>query len=83
MGANTALRDAAALRQALVAVTKGEQELIPALTAYEQDMIEYGFAAVRASLTTLTSSSLGTAVRSTWPQRRRLTRFLPGSAEQG
>jgi 2-polyprenyl-6-methoxyphenol hydroxylase-like FAD-dependent oxidoreductase len=50
MGANTALRDAAALRQALVAVTKGEQELIPALTAYEQDMIEYGFAAVRASL---------------------------------
>ncbi len=50
MGANTALRDAAALRQALVAVSRGEQELVPALAAYERDMIDYGFAAVRASL---------------------------------
>jgi 2-polyprenyl-6-methoxyphenol hydroxylase-like FAD-dependent oxidoreductase len=50
MGANTALRDAAALRQALVAVSRGEQDLLPALAAYERDMIDYGFAAVRASL---------------------------------
>jgi 2-polyprenyl-6-methoxyphenol hydroxylase-like FAD-dependent oxidoreductase len=50
MGANTALRDAAALRQALAAVSRGEQELIPALAAYERDMIDYGFAAVRTSL---------------------------------
>ena len=50
MGANTALRDAAALRQALVAVSRGEQELLPALAAYERDMIDYGFAAVRSSL---------------------------------
>jgi 2-polyprenyl-6-methoxyphenol hydroxylase-like FAD-dependent oxidoreductase len=50
MGANTALRDAAALRQALTAVSRGEQELIPALAAYERDMIDYGFEAVRSSL---------------------------------
>jgi 2-polyprenyl-6-methoxyphenol hydroxylase-like FAD-dependent oxidoreductase len=50
MGANTALRDAAALRVALVAVDRGERELVAALAAYERDMIEYGFAAVRGSL---------------------------------
>src|ERR1700744_4630347 len=50
MGANTALRDAAALRQTLVSVGAGEQELLPAMGAYERNMIDYGFAAVRASL---------------------------------
>jgi 2-polyprenyl-6-methoxyphenol hydroxylase-like FAD-dependent oxidoreductase len=50
IGANTALRDAAALRQALSAVQRGEQDLIPALAAYERDMIDYGFNAVRTSL---------------------------------
>jgi 2-polyprenyl-6-methoxyphenol hydroxylase-like FAD-dependent oxidoreductase len=50
MGANTALWDAAALREALTAVSRGEQELIPALSAYERDMIDYGFEAVRTSL---------------------------------
>jgi 2-polyprenyl-6-methoxyphenol hydroxylase-like FAD-dependent oxidoreductase len=50
IGANTALRDAAALRQALVKVDRGEAELISALAAYERDMIDYGFAAVRSSL---------------------------------
>jgi 2-polyprenyl-6-methoxyphenol hydroxylase-like FAD-dependent oxidoreductase len=50
VGANTALRDAAALRDALVAVDRGERALIPALAAYEREMIEYGFAAVRMSL---------------------------------
>jgi len=50
IGANTALRDAATLRRALVRVDRGEDELIPALAAYERDMIEYGFWAVRASL---------------------------------
>ena len=50
VGANTALRDAAALRMALVGVDRGEQELIPALAAYEREMIDYGFAAVRMSL---------------------------------
>jgi 2-polyprenyl-6-methoxyphenol hydroxylase-like FAD-dependent oxidoreductase len=50
IGANTALRYAIALRRALVAVTRGEADLIKALAAYEQDMIGYGFAAVQASL---------------------------------
>jgi len=50
IGANVALRDAAALRRALVAVAGGEQDLLPALAAYEHDMIDYGFAAVRTSL---------------------------------
>lgn len=47
---NTVLRDAAALHRALVRVDRGEDELIPALGAYERDMIEYGFRAVRTSL---------------------------------
>jgi 2-polyprenyl-6-methoxyphenol hydroxylase-like FAD-dependent oxidoreductase len=50
IGANTALRDAASLRQALSAVQRGEQDLIPALAAYERDMIDYGFNAVWTSL---------------------------------
>jgi 2-polyprenyl-6-methoxyphenol hydroxylase-like FAD-dependent oxidoreductase len=50
IGANVALRDAAALRRALAAVNAGEKELLPALAAYERDMIDYGFAAVRTSL---------------------------------
>lgn len=50
VGANTALRDAAALRAALVAVDRGEQELLPSLAMYERDMIDYGFKAVGVSL---------------------------------
>src|SRR3979409_467091 len=50
IGANTALRDAAALRGALVAVDRGEQDLSAALAGYERDMIAYGFSAVRTSL---------------------------------
>src|SRR5215469_15810647 len=50
IGANTALRDAAALRQALVAVARGQVDLIQALAAYERDMIRYGFKAVQTSL---------------------------------
>ncbi|HEY3786271.1 MAG TPA: FAD-dependent monooxygenase [Steroidobacteraceae bacterium] len=51
MGANMALRDAAALREALVAIAHGQQERTTALGAYEREMIEQGFAAVAASLT--------------------------------
>jgi 2-polyprenyl-6-methoxyphenol hydroxylase-like FAD-dependent oxidoreductase len=50
IGANTALRDAEALHQALVAVARGEADLIQALAAYERDMIGYGFTAVQTSL---------------------------------
>jgi 2-polyprenyl-6-methoxyphenol hydroxylase-like FAD-dependent oxidoreductase len=50
IGANTALRDAEALHQALVTVGRGEADLIQALAAYERDMIRYGFMAVQTSL---------------------------------
>ena len=50
IGANTALRDAAALRRALAAAAAGQVVLIQALAAYERDMIGYGFAAVQTSL---------------------------------
>jgi 2-polyprenyl-6-methoxyphenol hydroxylase-like FAD-dependent oxidoreductase len=50
IGTNTALRDAEALHQALVAVARGEADLIQAFAAYERDMIEYGFTAVQTSL---------------------------------
>jgi len=50
IGANSALRDAAALRRALTAAARGDADLLHALAGYEQDMIRYGFAAVQASL---------------------------------
>jgi 2-polyprenyl-6-methoxyphenol hydroxylase-like FAD-dependent oxidoreductase len=50
MGANMALRDAAALREALVSIATGRAERMAALRAYEYQMIEQGFAAVNASL---------------------------------
>lgn len=51
IGANTALRDAALLRNALSDVNKGQQQLLAALSGYEREMIRYGFSAVQASLT--------------------------------
>ena len=50
MGANAALRDAAALRRVLVSVVRAESSLLESLAAYEREMIEYGFRAVRTSL---------------------------------
>lgn len=50
MGANMALRDAAALRKALVSIAQRQEERTAALRAYEREMIEQGFAAVNASL---------------------------------
>jgi 2-polyprenyl-6-methoxyphenol hydroxylase-like FAD-dependent oxidoreductase len=49
MGANMALRDAAALRDALVAIAERRAAPTEALAVYERDMIEQGFAAVNAS----------------------------------
>ena len=40
VGANTALRDAALLRTALSDVDRGAQQLLPALSAYEREMID-------------------------------------------
>jgi 2-polyprenyl-6-methoxyphenol hydroxylase-like FAD-dependent oxidoreductase len=49
MGANMALRDAAALREALVDIAEGRKTQSAALAFYEREMIEKGFAAVNAS----------------------------------
>ena len=49
MGADMALRDAASLRDALVAIAEGRAAPTEALAVYERDMIEQGFAAVNAS----------------------------------
>ena len=50
IGANTALRDAVLLRDVLVSADSGKRDLLAALADYERSMIDYGFAAVRASL---------------------------------
>lgn len=51
VGANTALQDAALLRQALTDVRDGRRELAAAINAYESKMLDYGFANVKKSLT--------------------------------
>jgi 2-polyprenyl-6-methoxyphenol hydroxylase-like FAD-dependent oxidoreductase len=50
IGANTALRDADLLARQLVEVRDGRLGLTPAVHEYERQMLEYGFAAVKASL---------------------------------
>jgi 2-polyprenyl-6-methoxyphenol hydroxylase-like FAD-dependent oxidoreductase len=50
MGANAALHDAQLLTESLAGVAEGQHALLPALAAYERNMIEHGFAAVRSSL---------------------------------
>lgn len=50
MGANMALRDAAALRRALLKAAQGEALLAETVAAFEREMIEHGFRAVRVSL---------------------------------
>ena len=48
-GANTALRDAALLASELGAAARGEKSPVQAIADYERRMVDYGFAAVRAS----------------------------------
>jgi 2-polyprenyl-6-methoxyphenol hydroxylase-like FAD-dependent oxidoreductase len=48
-GANTALRDAALLAEELAAAARGDKPVLRAIADYEQEMVGYGFAAVRAS----------------------------------
>ena len=50
IGANTAVRDADLLRRQLIDVAAGERELLPALREYEEQLRDYGFAAVKQSL---------------------------------
>jgi salicylate hydroxylase len=49
IGANVALKDAVRLCRALTAANSGQRQLLEALHAYETEMIDYGFRAVRAS----------------------------------
>jgi 2-polyprenyl-6-methoxyphenol hydroxylase-like FAD-dependent oxidoreductase len=50
MGANLSLRDAGLLCERLVAVGRGEQELIPAIGAYETDMREVAYPIMRMTM---------------------------------
>jgi 2-polyprenyl-6-methoxyphenol hydroxylase-like FAD-dependent oxidoreductase len=50
VGANTALRDAAALSRALAAVTRGELPLAEAVAGYQADMVKYATEAIEMSL---------------------------------
>jgi 2-polyprenyl-6-methoxyphenol hydroxylase-like FAD-dependent oxidoreductase len=53
IGANIALRDAALLCRKLAAAAEGETSIEAAIRDYEQQMRDYGFAAVRSSLQAL------------------------------
>jgi 2-polyprenyl-6-methoxyphenol hydroxylase-like FAD-dependent oxidoreductase len=50
LGGNAALRDANLLARLLVEADRGRRSLRPAIAAYETEMREYGFAAVRTAL---------------------------------
>jgi 2-polyprenyl-6-methoxyphenol hydroxylase-like FAD-dependent oxidoreductase len=50
MGANLALRDAGLLLERLVAVGEGEQELVPAIGAFEDHMREYVYPFMRMAV---------------------------------
>jgi 2-polyprenyl-6-methoxyphenol hydroxylase-like FAD-dependent oxidoreductase len=50
IGANAAPYDADLLTKVLAGVAEGKHALLPAPAAYECDMIEHGFAAMRGSL---------------------------------
>ncbi|WP_133916602.1 FAD-dependent oxidoreductase [Streptomyces sp. NBC_00582] len=68
LGGNAALYDAGALRRALIAANRGENDLFPALAEYERAMLNNGFAAVRAAtmylrLATLPSRAVRTVAR--------------------
>jgi 2-polyprenyl-6-methoxyphenol hydroxylase-like FAD-dependent oxidoreductase len=53
IGGNTALRDAQVLCEQLIAAQAGQLPLLTAIHAYETQMIDYGFAAVRGSMQAL------------------------------
>jgi 2-polyprenyl-6-methoxyphenol hydroxylase-like FAD-dependent oxidoreductase len=71
-GANTALRDAALLATELGAAARDEKTPVQAITDYERQMVDYGFAAVRASR----SAELATTTRRS-PVLRYLISHLP------
>lgn len=62
IGANTALRDARHLHDAILSIARGETGLITAIGEYEERMRDYGFAAVKASLKTAMMTVSGNPV---------------------
>jgi 2-polyprenyl-6-methoxyphenol hydroxylase-like FAD-dependent oxidoreductase len=70
LGGNTALRDARLLCRTMGAVQRGEAPTVSAVRAYEAEMLDYGFAAVRTALRYqrqgLRSSRVATAGARTW-----------------
>jgi 2-polyprenyl-6-methoxyphenol hydroxylase-like FAD-dependent oxidoreductase len=62
IGANIALKDALALRDALLAAERGERPLIEAIAAYEAGMLDYGFKAVRSSLRAMEQTTTDSVV---------------------
>ena len=59
IGANMALKDAVRLRDALVAVARGERVLLDAIDDHEAGMLDYGFRAVRNSLRAMQQTTTG------------------------
>jgi 2-polyprenyl-6-methoxyphenol hydroxylase-like FAD-dependent oxidoreductase len=53
LGANTALRDALVLAEALVAYTEGRSSLFEAVGNYEKKMFQYAFPAIDESMKNL------------------------------
>lgn len=70
LGGNTAMRDAHLLCQLLTAADRGRLPLLDAIAHYEQEMREYGFAAVRASVhmqrQALSTGTLPTLATRSW-----------------
>jgi 2-polyprenyl-6-methoxyphenol hydroxylase-like FAD-dependent oxidoreductase len=57
VGANTALRDARLLGVNLIAARDGSLPILAAIRAYETEMIDYGFDAVKKSRKQMTASN--------------------------
>jgi salicylate hydroxylase len=64
IGANVALKDAVGLCRALTAADRGERPVIDAIGAYEADMVDYGFRAVRTSLQAMNQAIVESGVQS-------------------
>jgi 2-polyprenyl-6-methoxyphenol hydroxylase-like FAD-dependent oxidoreductase len=64
IGANVALKDAVGLCRALTAAGRGERPVIDAIQAYEADMMDYGFRAVRTSLHAMNQAVMESSVQS-------------------
>ncbi|WP_205660602.1 FAD-dependent oxidoreductase [Amycolatopsis antarctica] len=70
LGGNTALRDARRLTMALSGVARGDSEPVPAIAAYEADLRDHGYAAIRDALEIrdqmLAHGVVSTAVSRAW-----------------